>query len=105
MSALGSQAAIAVLCKNLLPPSQQTTHTDKLHCVQIMLKVFGNNGLEPVECDVGQAFDPNVHNAMFELPTAEVEQGKIGAVVKRGYTLKGRVIRATDVGIARPVEG
>jgi molecular chaperone GrpE (heat shock protein) len=73
--------------------------------LQIMLKVFKSNGLEPVDCDVGHEFDPNQHNAMFELPTADVEDGKVATVVKRGWSLKGRVIRATDVGIARPVQG
>lgn len=67
-----------------------------------MLKVFAKNGVEPVECEVGSEFDPNVHNAMFEVPTGDVEAGKVAAIVKRGFTLHGRVIRATDVGIAQP---
>lgn len=70
-----------------------------------MIKTFNNNGLEAIACEVGADFDPNWHNAMFELPSEEVEAGKIAAVVKKGYALKGRVIRATDVGIARPQEG
>ena len=69
-----------------------------------MYKVFKDNGLEPVECKVGTDFDPNQHNAMFELPTDEVEDGKVATIVKRGWSLKGRVIRATDVGIARPAQ-
>ena len=73
-------------------------------CMQIMMKVFKQNGLEAVECDVGTAFDPNVHNAMFEVPTADVEPGTIAAVIKQGYTLKGRVIRAADVGVARAAD-
>lgn len=67
-----------------------------------MMKVFKENGLEAVDCEVGAVFDPNVHNAMFEVPDSSVEAGKVAAIVKRGYTLKGRVIRAADVGVARP---
>jgi molecular chaperone GrpE len=66
-----------------------------------MMKAFSKNGLEPVECEVGADFDPNLHNAMFEVPTQDVEAGKIAAVIKQGYALRGRVIRATDVGIAQ----
>jgi molecular chaperone GrpE len=72
--------------------------------VQIMLKIFKENGLEAVESEVGQDFDPRAHNAMFEIPTADVEPGRIAAIVKRGYVLNGRVIRATDVGVAKPLE-
>jgi molecular chaperone GrpE len=69
--------------------------------VQIMMKAFKQNGLEPVECEVGADFDPNVHNAVFETPAGDVSPGKIAAVIKRGYKLHNRVIRATDVGIAQ----
>jgi molecular chaperone GrpE len=72
--------------------------------LQIMIKIFKNNGLEAVKCDIGIDFDPNLHNAMFEVPTADVQAGKIASIVKQGYTLKGRVIRAADVGIARAMD-
>jgi molecular chaperone GrpE len=68
-----------------------------------MLKIFKDNGIERVEVKVGDEFDPNSQNAMFEIPTADVEPGRIAAIVKKGYTLHGRVIRAADVGVARPV--
>lgn len=74
-------------------------------CLQIMMKIFKDNGLEQVETEVGGPFDPNLHNAMFEVPTAEMEVGRIAAVMKQGYTLNGRVIRAADVGVAKPVDG
>lgn len=71
---------------------------------KVMLKVFKENGLERIEADIGGEFDPNLHNALFEVPTAEVEAGAIAAVTKTGYTLNGRVLRAADVGVARAAE-
>lgn len=72
--------------------------------MQVMLKIFQENGLEKVETEVGGEFDPNIHNAMFEVPTADIEAGRVAAVIKAGYTLNGRVIRAAGVGIAKPLE-
>jgi molecular chaperone GrpE len=69
--------------------------------MQIMLKILKENGLEKVESEIGGRFDPNVHNAMFELSTADIEVGRIASIVKQGYVLNGRVIRAADVGIAK----
>lgn len=73
--------------------------------LQIMMKIFKDNGLEKVETEVGGPFDPNLHNAMFEVPTADMEVGRIAAVMKQGYALNGRIIRAADVGVAKPLDG
>eukprot|EP01025_Chloroclados_australasicus_P063617 TRINITY_DN8426_c0_g1_i6.p1 TRINITY_DN8426_c0_g1~~TRINITY_DN8426_c0_g1_i6.p1 ORF type:complete len:265 (+),score=38.78 TRINITY_DN8426_c0_g1_i6:124-918(+) len=71
---------------------------------KVMIKIFRDNGLEPIESTVGDDFDPNLHNAMFEIPTSDYEPGKIASVIKTGYTLHGRVIRAADVGVARAAD-
>lgn len=72
--------------------------------VQIMFKIFQENGLEKVATEIGGEFDPNVHNAMFEVPTADVAAGRVAAVIKHGYVLNGRVIRAAGVGVAKPLD-
>jgi len=48
-----------------------------------------------------QKFDPNLHNALFEVPSEDVDPGTIVNVQKKGYFLNGRVIRPAYVGIAR----
>jgi molecular chaperone GrpE len=73
--------------------------------LQILMKIFKDNGLEKVETVVGGTFDPNLHNAMFEVPTADMEVGRIAAVMKQGYSLNGRIIRAADVGVAKSLDG
>lgn len=49
----------------------------------------------------GEAFDPNKHAAMFQVPDASVEPGTVAAVHRRGYTIRDRVLRAAEVGVAR----
>lgn len=73
-------------------------------CMQVMFKIFQENGLEKVPTEVGGEFDPNVHNAMFEVPSADIAAGHVAAVIKHGYALNGRVIRAAGVGVAKPMD-
>jgi molecular chaperone GrpE len=79
--------------------------TEIVTYLQIMMKIFKDNGLEKVETEVGGVFNPNLHNAMFEVPTADMEVGRIAAVMKQGYSLNGRIIRAADVGVAKSLDG
>eukprot|EP01147_Barroeca_monosierra_P000743 gene746-4035_t len=53
---------------------------------------------------VGEKFDPNHHDALFEVPYAEDKtSGTVGVVTKIGYTLNGRTIRPACVGVvAKP---
>ena len=48
--------------------------------------------------EVGEKFDPNLHDALFQMVNEELEVGDIGAVLKTGYTLNDRVIRPAQVG-------
>jgi len=65
-----------------------------------LLKAFEKNGLirfgEP-----GDLFDPNMHDALFEYPDPEQEEGTIGQVMKAGFKLNNRVIRPAEVGIIK----
>eukprot|EP01038_Epipyxis_sp_PR26KG_P008498 gene8498-11489_t len=47
---------------------------------------------------VDDVFDPNIHDALFQIPDPEKESGTIGQVLEKGYKLKDRVIRAAQVG-------
>lgn len=49
----------------------------------------------------GQKFDPNMHEALFEVPDANVPQGTIVQVVEAGYAIGERVLRPAKVGIAK----
>lgn len=64
--------------------------------------VLGREGLLPVASD-GQAFDPNVHEAVMGQPSDEHEEGTILQTFQRGYVLNGKPIRAAKVVVAKQV--
>ena len=48
----------------------------------------------------GEKFDPNFHEAMFEIPSDEYEAGIILQVIEHGYVLENRLLRAAKVGVS-----
>jgi molecular chaperone GrpE len=67
---------------------------------QGLVKAFESAGLIPYGT-AGDAFDPNVHEALFEYPVADAEPGTIGQVMKVGYKLNNRVLRPAEVGVIK----
>ena len=65
-----------------------------------MLKTFNQFGVTKYG-EVGDKFDPELHDALFQIPDASKEEGTIGQVVKTGYKLKDRVLRAAQCGIIK----
>lgn len=65
-----------------------------------MTKVFKKHGLEKLH-PMGEKFDPNHHEALFEAPAEEKETGTIMTVTQTGYKLNNRVVRPARVGVVR----
>lgn len=65
-----------------------------------LLKTLEKFGIKPVDPE-GQRFDPNLHQAVFEVPTDQAEPGTVVNVVQRGYTLYDRLLRPAMVGVAK----
>ena len=65
-----------------------------------LIKVMEKHGIKRLEPQ-GQKFDPNLHQAMFELPDPSVPAGTVVQVMQPGYTLGERVLRPALVGIAK----
>jgi len=64
-----------------------------------MLQTFERNGLERYD-PTGDAFDPNLHEAKFEIPPQDGKApGSVAVVTKAGFKLHGRVIRPAEVGV------
>lgn len=61
------------------------------------LQRHGVRKLEPK----GQKFDPNFHEALFEIPDESVPTGTVAQVVEDGFAIGERVLRPAKVGIAR----
>ena len=49
----------------------------------------------------GEKFDPNVHEAMFEVEAGPEDAGKVVQVIQEGYTHHDRVLRPARVGVAK----
>jgi molecular chaperone GrpE len=65
-----------------------------------LLAAFERNGITRIE-PVGEVFDPNFHQAMFELPGSGKPAGTIIQVIQPGYVLQGRLLRPAMVGVAK----
>ena len=48
---------------------------------------------------INEPFDPNLHQAMFEVEGKDSESGKISEVIQDGYTIGDRLLRPAMVGV------
>jgi molecular chaperone GrpE len=58
-----------------------------------LLKVLSKHGAEPIVPEVGDAFDPQSHEAMFEAPVPGTKAGEILQVMAEGFLLHDRLVR------------
>ncbi|MEM6617662.1 MAG: nucleotide exchange factor GrpE [Pseudomonadota bacterium] len=65
-----------------------------------LLNVFKKHGIEPIEPNVGDMFDPQTHQAMFEAPLPETKAGEIIQVAAAGFMLHDRLLRPAQVGVS-----
>ncbi|KMO15328.1 nucleotide exchange factor GrpE [Methylobacterium indicum] len=65
-----------------------------------LLKTLERHGVKRVDPQ-GQRFDPNLHQAMFEVPNPDVTSGTVVQVVQSGYVIGERVLRPALVGVAK----
>jgi molecular chaperone GrpE len=57
-------------------------------------------GVEPISSEIGQAFDPEVHNAVMHVDDPEQGESVIAAVFQKGYKKGDRVLRFAMVSVA-----
>ena len=62
--------------------------------------VFERHGIVKLE-PMGERLDPHRHEAMFEVPDPSQPSGTVVQVVRSGYRLHDRLLRAAQVGVAR----
>ncbi len=65
-----------------------------------LAKTLERHGVKVVDPQ-GQRFDPNRHQAMFEVPNAEVPNGTVVQVVQTGYVIGDRTLRPALVGVSK----
>ncbi len=65
-----------------------------------LLSVFRKHGMEVISPEVGDRFDPQVHEAMFEAPLPGTKAGEIIQVSADGFMLHDRLLRPAKVGVS-----
>lgn len=65
-----------------------------------LMAVFERNGITRIAA-LGEKLDPNKHQAMVEIPSAEAEPGTIVQEMQAGYMIKDRLLRPALVGVAK----
>ena len=65
-----------------------------------LLNVFKKHGIEVIAPEVGDKFDPQQHQAMFEAPVPGTVAGEIIQVATEGFMLHDRLLRPAQVGVS-----
>lgn len=65
-----------------------------------LLNVLERHGVTRIE-PLGQRFDPNCHQAMYEVPNPDVPEGTVVDVMQAGYTIGDRCLRPALVAVAK----
>lgn len=65
-----------------------------------LTQTLTKHGVAKIEAE-GAKFDPNLHQAMFEVPNAEIPAGTVVQVIQPGYTIGSRVLRPAMVGVSK----
>jgi molecular chaperone GrpE len=65
-----------------------------------LLRVLEKHGVKKLE-PLGAKFDPNLHQAMYEVPDPSVPSGTVAQVMQAGYTIGERVLRPAMVAVAK----
>jgi len=95
--------ALDNLSRTIQAAGQTTNVDDLVKGAEMILghfnQVLASHSTKPIEA-VGQPFDPNLHEAIQQLPSEEYPPGTVIQDVELGYMLHDRVIRPTKVIVA-----
>ena len=68
-----------------------------------LLKTLEKNGVKKFSPQ-GEKFDPNLHQAMYEVPTSDLPPGQVAEVIQAGYIIGERVLRPAMVAVSKAVQ-
>ncbi|MBC92912.1 MAG: nucleotide exchange factor GrpE [Rhodospirillaceae bacterium] len=68
-----------------------------------LVKALESNNINRID-PTGEPFDPNFHEAMYEVPDSGFSNGTVAQVVQPGYSLHDRLLRPARVGVAKDLE-
>lgn len=65
-----------------------------------LVSIFSKHGIQAITPEVGDAFDPQQHEAMFEAPVPGTKAGDIIQVMSHGFMIHERLLRPAQVGVS-----
>ncbi|MDA0221956.1 MAG: nucleotide exchange factor GrpE [Rhodobacterales bacterium] len=65
-----------------------------------LLNTFSKHKIERVSPEIGEKFDPQVHQAMFEAPVPGIDGGKVIQMLTDGFVIGDRLLRPAQVGVS-----
>ncbi|KAF1999140.1 GrpE nucleotide exchange factor [Amniculicola lignicola CBS 123094] len=99
--------ALTTVAADALTPSDTNKDLLTLHdglkmTESILMSTLKKHGLERFDPSVeGEKFNPNVHEAVFQTPQPDKEDGSVFYTQQKGFLLNGRVLRAAKVGVVK----
>ena len=80
----------------------QELHTGVEMTQRLLLQTLFKYHVKPFD-PTGDRFDPNLHEALYQVPIPDKEPGTVVDCQKVGYKIKDRVLRAAQVGVAQDI--
>jgi len=87
-----------------IPEESRTGSAALIEGVELTLRelttVMTRHGVKPISPAIGEMFDPQLHQAMFEAPLPGTKAGQIIQVMTEGFLLHDRLLRPAQVGVS-----
>ncbi len=92
-----------------IPEESRAASSALIEGVELTLRELTNvmtkHGVTPISPSVGDMFDPQMHQAMFEAPLPGTKAGQIIQVLTEGFLLHDRLLRPAQVGVSSNTAG
>jgi molecular chaperone GrpE len=87
-----------------IPEESRAASAALIEGVELTLRELSNvmtkHGVTPISPAIGDVFDPQLHQAMFEAPLPGTKAGQIIQVMTEGFLLHDRLLRPAQVGVS-----
>ncbi len=94
---------------NAVGEEQRATAAAVIEGVELTLRelttVMTRHGVTPIAPAIGDMFDPQLHQAMFEAPLPGTKAGQIIQLMTEGFLLHDRLLRPAQVGVSSATQG
>ena len=98
MASRDTMTALMPILDDFERASKNEAFTEGVNLVhQKLINTLTARGLKPMDSAAGDAFDPEFHEAITEIPAGEALVGKIVDTVEKGYLLNNKIIRHAKV--------